>query len=240
MKSVKKIIISDFDDTIYINGKIAIKTVELVHQFRSAGNLFIIASGSSYPSLIDKIKDSKLEYDYLICDHGCNIVKNNQLIFSEVIDPVIIKELIAYYKLDKRDNVFAVSKDKGVVSLNHDCISKLQIPFSITGDDFKAKQYMKEKYGDKINCYCIMHNNAVEVISGKASKLKAIDKIIDTEKLNSYEMYTIGDGYSDIEMVQKYHGYCVENAVEDLKQVSKKVYGSFPEFLSEVVTYKII
>lgn len=64
---------------------------------------------------------------------------------------------------------------------------------------FKAKHYLKEKYGDKVNCCCIMYNNAVEIISGKASKLKAIDKMISMEKLDDYEVYKIVDGYSNIE-----------------------------------------
>lgn len=44
-----------------------------------------------------------------------------------------------------------------------------------------------------------MYNNAVEIISGKASKLKAIDKMISMEKLDDYEVYKIVDGYSNIE-----------------------------------------
>lgn len=237
---MKKIIISDFDDTIYINGVIDKKTVKLIHQFRKHGNLFIIASGSSYPSLIDKLKDSHLEYDYLICDHGCNIIKDNKLIFSEVIAPNIVKELVIYYQLDSKEKVFSVSRDKGVVNLNHGDISKLQIPFPKAGDDFQAMNYIKNKYGNQVNCYCIMHNNAVEIIPGEASKLKAVDKIIKIDRLEHHKIYTIGDGYSDIEMVKKYNGYCVENAVSDLKQISNKIYKCFPDFLSDIVTYKII
>lgn len=40
-------------------------------------------------------------------------MKNHKLIFSEVIYPNIVKELIVYYKLNSRANVFAVSQDKG-------------------------------------------------------------------------------------------------------------------------------
>lgn len=237
---MKKIIISDFDDTIYIHGKINPEIVSLVHQFREDGNLFIIASGSSYPSLIDKISGSNLEYDYLICDHGCNIVKDNNLIFSEVIDQDIVEELITYYKLKNNNKAYAISKDIGVVSLEHPDISKINIPFNQKGDDFKAKEYLTKKYTDRINCYCIMHNNTIEIISGRASKLKAIDKILEIENINSDMIYTIGDGYSDIEMVTKYRGYCVENAVTDLKKVSQKVYSDFSSFISDIISDKII
>ena len=51
---MKKIIISDFDDTIYVDKKINNDSIKLIKEFRKNNNLFIIASGSSYPSLLVK------------------------------------------------------------------------------------------------------------------------------------------------------------------------------------------
>ena len=232
---MKKIIISDFDDTIYVDKKIDNDSIKLIKQFRENNNLFIIASGSSYPSLINKIHDSGLEYDYLICDHGCNIIKNNKLIYNEIIDKTIIDELVNVYTLKQQGNYFVTSKDIGLVDLNNNEISKMQIEFSNRGEDFEARDYLKEKYGNKINCYCIMHNNRIEIINGNCSKLNAINKIMELEKITDYKIYTIGDGYSDIEMTLKYNGSCVENSVEELKKVSKKVYNSYNEFLNEII-----
>lgn len=232
---MKKIIISDFDDTIYVDKKIDNDSIKLIKEFRKNNNLFIIASGSSYPSLINKIQDSGLEYDYLICDHGANIIKNNKLIYSEIIDKTIINELVNIYNLKELDNYFVTSKDIGLVDLTNNEISKMQIEFSNQGEDFEARDYLKEKYGNKINCYCIMHNNRIEIINGNCSKLNAINKIMELENITDYKIYTIGDGYSDIEMTLKYNGYCVENSVEELKKVSKKVYNNYTEFLNEII-----
>jgi hydroxymethylpyrimidine pyrophosphatase-like HAD family hydrolase len=80
-----------------------------------------------------------------------------------------------------------------------------------------------------------MHNNRIEIINGKCSKLNAINKIIELEELKDHPIYTIGDGYSDIEMTLKYNGSCVDNAVEELKKVSEKVYNNYNEFLNEII-----
>lgn len=233
---MKKIIVSDFDDTIYVNQKIEKETVKLIHKFREEGNLLIIATGSSYPSLISKIGNSGLEYDYLICDHGCNIMKDDKLVYYKLIDNNIVSELIESYKLDKADKNFVVSKDQGNVGLDNKEISKIHISFKNKGDDFKAKEELNKKYNGCISVYCLVnYYNSIEVINGKCSKLNAIDKIIKLENLKNTKIYTIGDGYSDIEMVEKYNGFCVKNAVSELKKVSSKIYNNFQEFVIEII-----
>lgn len=234
---MKKIIISDFDDTIYVNQKIEKEIVELVHKFREEGNLLIIASGSSYPSLISKIGNSGLEYDYLICDHGCNIIKDDKLIYYKLIDNDIVEELIRDYELEKGENNFIISMDKGNADFDNKEISKIHISFTNKGDDFKVREKLINKYNNKINVYCLVnYYNSIEIINGECSKLNAIQKIIDTEKIESNNIYTIGDGYSDIEMVKKYNGYCVKKSVDELKNVSSKVYDTFKDFISDIIS----
>lgn len=234
---MKKIIISDFDDTIYVNQKIEKEIVELVHKFREEGNLLIIATGSSYPSLISKIGNSGLEYDYLICDHGCNIMKDDKLIYYKLIDEDIVKELIRDYELEKGENNFIISKDKGNANFDNKEISKIHISFTNKGDDFKVREKLINQYNNKIKVYCLVnYYNSIEIINGECSKLNAIQKIIDIEKIESNNIYTIGDGYSDIEMVKKYNGYCVKKSVAELKNVSSKVYDTFKDFISDIIS----
>ncbi len=233
---MKKIIVSDFDDTIYVNKTIDKDIIRLVHEFRKQGNLFIIATGSSYPSLINKIGNSGLEYDYLICDHGCNILKDMELIYFKLIDNNIVNEIKKVYYTDKNPNNFLISKNIGNVTIDNNEISKIHISFTNKGDDFKKKEELLNKYHNNINVYCLVnYYNSIEIINGECSKLIAIEKIIELENINNYKIYPIGDGYSDIEMVQKYNGYCVSNAVDELKNTSSKIYKDFNEFICAII-----
>ena len=48
-------------------------------------------------------------------------------------------------------------------------------------------------------------------------------------------VYTIGDGYNDIEMIKDFNGYAMKNAVEDLKLNVEKEYNSVFEFIYEIM-----
>lgn len=94
MEKIKKVIISDFDDTLYVDNKISDKDIESINKFREDGNLFVIATGSSYTSFLRKVGNSKLIYDYLIVNHGSTILKKDDIIFNEVLDINTFEDII--------------------------------------------------------------------------------------------------------------------------------------------------
>ena len=46
------------------------------------------------------------------------------------------------------------------------------------------------------------------------------------EKIDDKDIYTIGDGYNDIDMIESFNGYAMENANNAVKQVSLGQYKS--------------
>lgn len=85
-----------------------------------------------------------------------------------------------------------------------------------------------------MNSYYVT-KNSVEIISNKTSKAEAIRVLIDKLGINPKDVYTIGDGYSDIEMVKNFNGYCMKNSVNELKKVAKKEYGSVSDLIKEIL-----
>ena len=53
-------------------------------------------------------------------------------------------------------------------------------------------------------------------------------------KLSKENVYTIGDGYSDIEMVKNFNGYAMKKSVDELKKMAKKEYDSVSELINEI------
>lgn len=109
---MKKILISDFDDTLYINKKINNDDLKEIHNFRKAGNIFVIASGSSYTSFMKKKGDYKLEYDYLIINHGSTIYKKDKIISNDIVSKEILNEIIEKYNIND-DNLWSYKNPKG-------------------------------------------------------------------------------------------------------------------------------
>ena len=75
----------------------------------------------------------------------------------------------------------------------------------------------------------------VEIISSKTDKEKAIRIIANIEKVDKSSIYTIGNGYNDISMINAFNGACVNNSVDELlKRCNRHV-----ESVNELV-YKIL
>lgn len=238
---MKKVIISDFDDTLYSQNKISDYDIKKIKNFRKAGNLFVIATGSSYTSFIRKSSLFKLEYDYLIVNHGSTIYKNDFVISNETLDNKVLLEIINRYRLNDKyilesgleGNFFSTAK-KGLVKPSEKEITKIHLEFD-SDNYLNEVNYLKNKYGDKINIYELLYKHDVEIISKNASKLIAIDRILDLETIDERNVYTIGDGYSDLEMIKKYNGYAVENAIDQVKQNSIKEVSCVGNLIEELL-----
>ena len=244
---MRKMIVSDFDNTLYHKGVIDKKDIEKIKHFRLEGNIFVIATGSSYTSFKRKIEGFNLEYDYLIVNHGTGVYKEDKLIYDEKLDEDILLELINRYDLSKKENYtvikntrgnfFSTSK-KGLVSPDEKDIAKVHIEFDKDNYE-KEVSYLKNKYKDRLNIYEILSNYDIELISSKTSKLKMIEDIIEKEKIDVKNVYTIGDGNSDYEMIKKYNGYAVENAIKRVKKVAVKTVLSVGELIDDALKEKL-
>lgn len=240
---MRKMIISDFDNTLYHKGVIDKKDIEKIKHFRLDGNIFVIATGSSYTSFKRKIEGFNLEYDYLIVNHGTGVYKEDKLIYDEKLDEDILLELINRYDLSKKENYtvikntrgnfFSTSK-KGLVPPEEKDIAKVHIEFDKDNYE-KEVSYLKNKYKDRLNIYEILSNYDIELISNKTSKLKKIEDIIEKEKIDVKNVYTIGDGNSDYEMIKKYNGYAVGNAIKRVKKVAVKTVLSVGELIDDAI-----
>lgn len=79
----------------------------------------------------------------------------------------------------------------------------------------KFNEIMNKKYNKYINSFYVT-GDAIEIISSKTNKSYAIELLSKKLKISKKNVYTIGDGYSDITMVKDYNGYCMENSVQEL------------------------
>lgn len=119
-----------------------------------------------------------------------------------------------------------------MVTPNTENITKVHLEF--TEETFKMElDYLRANYNDKINIYDVL-NNEIEIISSKASKLISIEKVLNEEEVNTSNVYTIGDGYSDIEMIKKYNGYAMINSVPELKKHCIKEVSSISELIKDL------
>ena len=236
---MKKILVSDYDNTFYINDNDIKNNIKKVETFRNKKNIFVIATGRSYYDFTKKLKDYPIKYDYLIINHGATILDfNGNIKENYIIDENTKNFLIQDLELYDQDTMFACSILESRVSIKSHNITKIHKQFPTIEEAKKMNGIINNKYSNHIISYLIPANNAIEIISSKTNKANAINKIAKIENVNTQNIFTIGDSYNDIEMIENFNGFCVQNAEKEVKNISIKEFTSVSELINEILGEK--
>lgn len=232
---MKKLLASDFDRTFYINEKDIKNNIKYVNLFRENNNIFLIATGRSYSSFKEVLNKFYFNYDYLILDHGSLIMDSkDNILYKYILDKNLLNKLIPYLKLDNVINYYYCTPKEKTKELNNKEITKIYIKYNNKEEKDKVITTIKETFKNKLNIY-YLSNNAIEITSSNVNKKKAIYKVLDIVKIDKQNVYTIGDGQSDIEMIKEFNGYTIVNGIKELKEYSIKELNSVSELLKELI-----
>ncbi|MCX4302796.1 MAG: HAD-IIB family hydrolase [Clostridia bacterium] len=232
---MKKIVVSDYDQTFYINDDDIEINKKNIQNFREAGNLFIIATGRSYMDFKKKANAYNLEYDYLIINHGATILDgDDNIIFNVSIDNSIIDNIKEDMNLEKTMSHFCCSLFDSRVEFEYKDLTKIEARYYNKEDAWERNEYINNKYGEYVNSY-FLTSNSIEIISNKTSKSHAITVLLEKLHIAKENVYTIGDGYSDMEMIRDFNGYCMEDSVPELKEITSNVVNSVSELVKIVM-----
>ena len=232
---MKKLLASDFDRTFYINEKDIKNNIKYVNLFRENNNIFLIATGRGYISFKEVLNKFYFNYDYLILDHGSLIMDSkDNILYKYILDKNLLTKLIPYLKLDNVINYYYCTPKEKTKELNNKEMTKIYIKYSNKEKKDKVINTIKETFKNKLNIY-YLSNNAIEITSSNVNKKKAIYKVLDIVKIDKQNVYTIGDGQSDIEMIKEFNGYTMVNGIKELKEYSIKELNSVSELLKELI-----
>lgn len=234
---MKKILISDYDGTFYQNDLDIKKNIDKVTEFRTLGNLFVLATGRSYVDLKIMIDKYKIPYDYLILNHGALLLSKNLEIFKVfTLDKELVDSILGYVNNNKDiyDVVLINVFKKKVTDTSN--VVKIMLKLYSYDNALDVKKYIDERYAN-IKCYYEKEDNhyLVEIVSSKASKSLMIEKILVREKIENDNVFTIGDGVNDIDMTRKYNGYRVKNACEELEFITNRVIDNVSDLINDII-----
>lgn len=228
-------LVSDYDQTFYINDEDIKKNKIIINKFREKGNFFVIATGRSYDDFMKKKNEYSVEYDYLIINHGATILdKENNFIFEAKIPNYILNNLKSDLQIEKSERYFCCSLFESRVDFEYKNLTKIHVKYSDLEYSNKIQNKLEKKYGKFLNVYYVS-GNSIEIISKNTNKSKAIKLLSEKTKVKQEDIYTIGDGYSDIEMVKNFNGFCMKDSVDELKKISIKEYESVSDLINEIM-----
>ena len=218
MSNKQKMLVSDYDGTLFVDEQGIKNNLKAIEEFRKEKNLFVIATGNNLNDFQKVIKKYGIKCDYLILDQGACIFDNkNNLLKTTFLDYDISKKIIEkikqankYYKICNPYNQVKTIEEKD--------ITKIAINFENLEEALQFTNEITKEFSKYVNAYTMIFEeiNIVEIISSAVDKNEAIKYIMSIEKLQKENVYTIGNGYNDISMIQSFNGYCMRNSVKEL------------------------
>ena len=233
---MKKILISDYDGTFYQNDLDIKKNIDKVTEFRTLGNLFVLATGRSYVDLKIMIDKYKIPYDYLILNHGALLLsKKLEILNVFTLDKELVGSVLEYANNNKDiyDVVLIDVFKKKVIDTSN--AVKIMLKLYSYDNALDVKKYIDERYTN-IKCYYEKEDNhyLVEIVSSKASKSLMIEKILVREELKKDNVFTIGDGVNDIDMIRNFNGYRVINSCKELDSITNRVIDNVSDLIEKI------
>ncbi len=235
MDAKRKVLVSDYDQTFFIDEESLKLNMQAVAEFRKQENIFVIATGRSYLDFHNKLDMYHFDYDYVIINHGATILDaKNQVFINYHIDNNIINNIKNDLRLDKSISNFCCSELDSRVSFEHKNLTKIHVKYNSKEEAMDVNKIINDKYHDYVNSYYVTENS-VEIISKEIDKSKAINILVEKLKIDKDDVYTIGDGYSDIKMIEDYKGYAIKNSVDELKKVAIKEVSNVSDLIEEIM-----
>lgn len=232
---MKKMLVSDYDQTFYLNDQDIEINKKEVKKFRDKGNIFIIATGRSFFDFKNKVNMYDIVYDYVILNHGTTILdKDDNVIFNFPIYNGVVKDIKNDICLEESINNFCCSELESRVDFAYGNLTKIHVKYNNKDKAMQVNNIINNKYSKYIVSYYVT-SNSIEIISNKTNKSNAIKLLTKKLDIDNSNVYSIGDGYSDIEMVKDFNGYCMKDSVNELKQVAISEVESVSDLVKELL-----
>ena len=231
---MKKILISDYDNTFYTTEEQLYKNIEYIKKFQEKGNIFVISTSRSWKSLKQEIDKYKIPFDYLCCNTGGTIFDNkgSSLFVGNISDSVINKVENILEKLNL--NNFSITR-YGKYKEYEEKINEI-LGYKIKGNKEEIENLRKELKNVLNNEFEIILKNEKQYsklfLNFKLNtKENGIEKLIKILPEVEYKIITVGDDDIDFNMLKKYDGYRMNNSSKLLTENINKTVNSIEELL---------
>ncbi|MEH2958087.1 HAD-IIB family hydrolase [Candidatus Merdisoma sp. JLR.KK006] len=236
---MRKLLVSDFDRTLYVNGDISCENLAALEAWKQNGNIFAIATGREEKILRELLCRYQLTADYLICNNGARVVKwSGKTLFEQTIEDDtawhIVKELWLEYQIPvdvtQRNGRFQVASERNGVSAIYNGICdfrtlkeleqglnevlQIHVRFQSWEETREAVSMVNLRY-DKAEAFVNEQN--MDIVHKGINKAKGIEILLKAIKWMG-KVIVIGDSFNDLCMIERFGGYTLESAEEEVRK----------------------
>lgn len=239
-----KIIASDYDGTLHHHYSVSPQDREAIRKWRDHGNLFGIVTGRA-TDMLDTAKDEKLELDFVIVFNGVDVYD----VQKDITQPTLIKRLAGSTSsmydmlqiiLQAEGNWAEVVTPTRSYFFTHNDTAREHKHWTAIENAKPIKEYiqiyaryenesislkiakeLEEKYPSEVSALVNgFWLNAAPPAITKASGVWEYAKYMGVKK---EDIFTIGDSYNDLDMLEVFNGYAMANGAEAVKKAAKGV-----------------
>lgn len=247
-----KTLVSDYDGTLFINSVVEERDIQAIHEFKSRGHHFGIATGRSLGSILEEISKYKIPFDFVIANNGAiSIDAKGKILHKTLVDMEVVYDVLSTLKGD-HIQFFGLSDGISVglhdklnknvdVHVNQISLDEILLTKEIVGmyikfvDEISAlahATHINSKYKDKLKAYSFYEYN--DILSPMTSKASGIISVV--KELNLHEIvHTVGDSFNDIPMTRMFKGYGISSGEEKLLIEAHKICDNVSEVIADLL-----
>lgn len=198
-----KLLATDYDGTFKSNLKNLKININKVNKFMEDGNRFVIITGRSFKQIEPEIKKYNIKYNYLICNNGLIVFdKNNKIINCNLLPQDDLE--FVYFSLLNWNSVKKIEVYNRLTSTQQ--LKEILEIHGVFYDEFSASNYKKnlEYVRKHLHCYQDKNNLFISLDLNKSDSIKFLQQ---KENLDKEQIFTVGDGLNDLEMLLEFNGY---------------------------------
>lgn len=258
-----KLLASDYDKTFHRHNQQDLETnMNAVASWRKDGNFFAISTGRDVASMLNEKRIRNIEYDYIVSLNGSFVVDaNNNVLFKQPFDNKLARELVVMLR-EKMGDELNISNGFDGFNMTHKSASLTNIVskeifdrnskiytktmqaaldqdvllIGCLNDSFEQAEQLKQeillKYEHQVEVF--LNLNYINIVPKGISKATGVGIVIEHIGIDEKFVSVIGDDLNDIPMLERYNGYTVNNAREEVKAISLKTYDSVADLIKAV------
>lgn len=256
-----KLLSSDLDGTLIFDRSISATDAEAINAWQRSGNLAVCATGKSIEATRLALTDSGLAFDYyvlytgaVVTDRDYNVLMSHTLpnaMVSDIVEKLTGEPGLSIFAttLETNDVRFSSTMDAGLSTgilqyfdpmtvediPNHTFVG---IPLWVSGEDNiqRLHTWILDNYGEVIDCH--RNQDFLDIVPAgctKGSGLGWLMRHLRSSTGETYETYSFGDSWNDIDMHQwADHSVSFPHSPEEIQQLTDTVTPTVADYLRTV------
>ena len=228
-------IISDFDGTLFRSDHTIDKeTIKTIQKFVNAGGIFVISSGRPLQSVLKIAKELGLK-GLVAAFNGAVIYNaeqaNVEKTACEAVNPAdLVQDLFAFgcsHAHVNSDRYYLVRKERAERKAGEYTLQDVTFPTLIyqvsvelptETESARVAARVEEKYGHLLSA--LQNGRCVDIVAKGVGKAYGLKKVQAQFNARWEDVITVGDNLNDVDMLQAFTSYAMENGVEEVKKIA--------------------